>query len=114
MSKINQYPTGTYSAIPSKKKTRGPGKKPKIKPFDYGSSSSWSTKDEMRAITFMGSNEVRSNGQLPTIKERKERVKNWLKTSELRHWDKKDSVDLGKCQNHARIMLMKLNVPDVY
>lgn len=66
----------------------------------------WSTKDEIKALDYIASHGMRANGQLPTVKERRNKLKAWLKQSKNRKWNR--HVDIYQCQDYAEELLTNM------
>lgn len=65
-------------------------------------SEAWTTTDEIKAIAFMASDEPRNN-IVPTIDERKHRIKTWLRTSKTRRFDR--GVNVSYCRVYAEKLI---------
>lgn len=74
---------------------------------------SWTTIDEKKAIDFMASEKLRSNGRSPTINHRIKTVSGWISSAEKRDvWFK--NFDYKDCKDHAQKTLEKLYVQRGY
>jgi len=68
----------------------------------------WNTGDEIDAINYMSSTELRAvSGRIQTLSERKQKLRFWLDTYAKRRWGK--GVDLMKCYDHASEVYNKLS-----
>jgi len=70
-------------------------------------SNSWTTKDEMRSVSFIASNEKRLvDGYVPDLHERRDKLTNWIEMSYVRDWGK--NIDVTEVRNYAHKLLSGL------
>lgn len=64
---------------------------------------SWTTKDEMKAISYMASKKAKGVALPSTDEEIAVKLKTWLATSKTRIWN--ELVDVDKCRAHAESLI---------
>jgi hypothetical protein len=75
----------------------------------------WSTKDECDAIAYLASGEVREKELLdgrqisytPTLKQRRDKLRTWLRHAETRTW--KNNINVIECQRFCLSQLQALD-----
>ena len=68
--------------------------------------NAWETEDEVNALNYMASREVRPSGKIPSLEDRKERLESWLIYSTIRKWP--DGVDVGWCRHYCQKLLREI------